>query len=162
MDREAPATRFFSPTRDREACSAIRGYVYQIDRTIDRWLNLSSDQRLELERGEDIDIVGQCMLVDDSSRETRLLEQVKHRERRITLRTDCALEALANFHDHCASNPQLDLRFCFVTNATIGREQLDPFPNHAPGIALWEQIRCANLPKDQIPGALASLRRFIA
>ena len=47
----------FEPPRDRTADAAIRGYVYQIDRTIERWLKLEPGQILELERGEDIDIV---------------------------------------------------------------------------------------------------------
>lgn len=48
-------------TRDRDARAAVRGFVYQVDLTIDRWLHLQADQVLELERGEDIDLVTQSL-----------------------------------------------------------------------------------------------------
>jgi len=44
----------FQLVRDRDAWATIRGYVYQVDVTIDRWLDLQPGQELELERGEDI------------------------------------------------------------------------------------------------------------
>lgn len=53
--------RVFQPPRDRDAWATIRGYLYQIDCTIDRWLHLGTQQCLELVRGEDIDFVGQLL-----------------------------------------------------------------------------------------------------
>src|SRR5437764_520503 len=110
-----PMTVPFQPPRDRDAYAAIRGYVYQIDRTLKRWLDLVSGQVLELERGEDIDLVGRAMTSGQPEQESRLLEQVKHRDANITLRSAEAAEALVNFRDHRDANPLVDLRFCFLT-----------------------------------------------
>lgn len=153
----------FQPPRNRDASASVRGYVYQVDRTVERWLRLEANQVLELERGEDIDLVSRMIAAGSASgTETRLLEQIKHREQSLTLRTDSALEALANFHDHRRHNPSEDLRFCFLTNAPVGCEQLNPFPNRIPGIALWEQIRTAQLSESESPALLGQLRQFLA
>lgn len=152
----------FQP-RDRDAYPAIRGYVYQIDLTVGRWLALRGGQVLELERGEDIDRVGQLISAPPGEAiETRLLEQVKHRDLSVTLRTPAALEAVANFHDHRAKNPDIDLWFCFVTNAAVGRERLSSFPGNAAGITLWEQVRTGQLVGPDAVEAAERLRAFLA
>jgi hypothetical protein len=76
----------FVPPRDRDACAAIRGFVYQVDLTIRRWLDLAPDEVLELKRGEDIDLVCSAIL-GGSDESSRLLEQVKHRAERVSLRS---------------------------------------------------------------------------
>jgi hypothetical protein len=151
----------FRPPRDRDAFASIRGYIFQIDLTIDRWLSLGADQSLDLERGEDIDLVSRLLSTDGSAEEARLLEQIKHRETSITLRTAAALEALANFHDHRLNNANINLRFCFLTNAAAGREQLSPFANGMPGIILWEHIRTGQLDANDLPAAVTQLQRFL-
>jgi hypothetical protein len=70
-------------TRSRDAWATIRGYVYQVDLTILRWLSLTEGQQLELERGEDIDTVSKNlteMFKATPDEQQRLLEQVKHRD----------------------------------------------------------------------------------
>ncbi len=153
----------FQPPRNRDASAAVRGYVFQVDRTVERWLRLEANQVLELERGEDIDLVSRMIAGGNASGpETRLLEQIKHRETTITLRTGAVIEALGNFHDHRQHNPNEDLRFCFLTNATVGCEQLNPFPKRVPGITLWEQIRTAQIGENEIPALVGQLRQFLA
>ena len=152
----------FRPPRDRDAYAAIRGYVYQIDQTVLRWLDLAAGQVLELERGEDIDLVGRLVMPGGGDAEERLLEQIKHREGGVTLRTPAAQEALANFYDHRRHNPGIDLRFCFVTNAAAGREQLSPFPGGIPGITLWGQVCGGRLAGPEAAAAVELLLRFLA
>jgi len=153
----------YRPLRDRDAYPTIRGYVYQVDRTVERWLNLSEGFCLELERGEDIDLdpIGSALATEDVVEQARLLEQVKHRERNVTLRDASALEALANAVEHLNENQALKLQFCYTTNAAIGREKLCPFPNRTPGITLWEQIRLGQLASGNVSEALRSLRLFL-
>jgi hypothetical protein len=153
----------YRPPRDRDAFATIRGYVYQIDHTVERWLGLGEGHCLELERGEDIDLdrIGSALTAANAEEQARLLEQVKHREKNLTLRDPSALEALANAVEHLAANRGLELRFCYTTNAAIGREKLCPFPRRTPGITLWEQVRRRELPADQAGEALASLRQFL-
>lgn len=98
----------FHTTRQRDAWSTIRGFVYQVALTVERWLTLSDDDVLELEAGEDIDLCIGGLTFDDADQE-RVLEQIKHREGSITLRTDEARAFLANAYEHQNNNPGLRL-----------------------------------------------------
>jgi hypothetical protein len=53
----------------RDASAAIAGYVYQVNVTVQRWLNLGANEHLELEAGEDIDIVRRARADDTSEAE---------------------------------------------------------------------------------------------
>ena len=64
----------FVAPKHRDAWKTIRGFVYQADLTIERWLQLSPEQELQLECGEDVDIVSKYIR---DGIEDRLLEQVK-------------------------------------------------------------------------------------
>ncbi|MGL6194977.1 MAG: hypothetical protein ACRC2T_09170 [Thermoguttaceae bacterium] len=130
----------FRNVPDRDAYATIRGFVYQVDLTILRWLELHEGQMLELESGEDID------LVDAATTEfprKRLLEQVKHRDSTITLRSKSVLEAIKNAIVHRENNKTLDITVRFSTNATIGRENKlsTQIPNGIGLLQLWESIR---------------------
>ena len=133
----------FQLVRDRDAWATIRGYVYQVDVTIDRWLDLQPGQVLELEWGEDIDVVSEAIQATDHDTRQRLLEQVKHRASSLTLRSPEAITALVNFFEHRTTNPGESLRFRFVTNASSGHEQHSPLPNRLPAIEAWERLRQA-------------------
>ncbi len=108
----------FIPPRDRDAWATIRGYVYQIELTIKRWLELESNQILELERGEDIDIITNSFLGLESET-NRILEQVKHRQRNLTIRSPEALSAIANYIEHSQANPESTLLYRYLTNSRI-------------------------------------------
>jgi tetratricopeptide (TPR) repeat protein len=129
----------FHLARDRDAWATIRGFVYQVELTIDRWLRLDAEHDLELEAGEDIDIVAQAWNAGDDGPE-RILEQVKHREVSITLRSPEALAAIASFAEHRAENTGRKLQFRFVTNTDPALER--PSPMHPyTGIVAWEAVR---------------------
>lgn len=150
----------FVPQPNRDAWSTIRGYIYQVDLTIERWLNLPTDHVLELECGEDIDLVSQAFLAAGEE-QRRLLEQVKHREEALTLRTPAALEALANAITHRQRNPDVALFFRYTTNARITRERASGLPDHTPAIELWEQLRTGIYPRDGVSVALAGIRALL-
>jgi hypothetical protein len=69
----------FRPARNQDASAVIRGFRYQIDHTLLRWMELGPDEHMELECGEDIDLVGRA--IGDESEESfeRTLEQIKLR-----------------------------------------------------------------------------------
>lgn len=148
--------------RTRDAYSTIRGFVYQVDLTIRRWVDLGDDQHLELERGEDIDLVNRAITAASAKEATRLLEQVKHREQNLTLRNPAPLEALANAVEHLATNTGLDLRFRYTTNAAVGTERPCPFPNGTAGISLWEQVRQGQLTGSGLADATKALALFLS
>jgi hypothetical protein len=111
-----------------------------VDLSIERWRGLPTDHVLELERGEDIDLVEQAIRATNMGR-YRLREQVKYRDLQLALRAPAALEALANAVAHRQANPELTLFFWYTTNAGVGRERATGLPRCAPAITLWEQLQ---------------------
>lgn len=150
----------FTLLRDRDASDTIRGYVYQVDLTIERWLNLQPGQILELERGEDIDIVSRS-LTSTPAECQRLLEQVKHRDSSITLRNPGAVTAIACFVEHRQTNRGANLLFRFTTNTKIGRERPSPIPKKTPAIEAWEQIRDGSLQGREQESALQGIHTIL-
>jgi hypothetical protein len=135
----------FRPPRDRDAWAVILGFVYQVDLTIRRWLDLAPDEILELECGEDIDRVSASLNAGDGE-DSRQLEQVKHRQAPITLVSAPAVFAIACAVEHRAANPHLKLRFRFTTNSRVTRERFSRHPT--PGIMVWENLRGGRLEGD--------------
>jgi len=153
----------FVTERNRDAWATIRGYLYQVDVTILRWVTLAENQVLELERGEDIDVIAPAMWKGRAALH-RVLEQVKRVDGSITLRSGLALGSLANFHEHLQANEdgRRDLSFRLLTTAQPGHE-VPPAPlTFTPGILLWEKIRAGNAassPKDDSDAVLKFLRK---
>ncbi len=135
----------YRPPRDRDARATIRGYVYQAELTIARWLELEPGQILELEHGEDIDLVAQAITTEDEYEQYRLLEQIKHHEQTVTLKTNAAIAAIVNFYEHRLANPDIPLFFRYTTNAFVGRERHSPMPGRMAAIEVWERIRKGEL-----------------
>ena len=146
--------------RDRDAWATIRGFGYQIVLTVERWLDLSDNETLELEYGEDIDRVSKVLNGVGKQEEIRLLEQVKHLESNITLRYPAVIEAIANAFAHIAQNPGKKLRFQFTTTANIGQEQQSPL-GKIPGIEVWEKLRQGNVPEGEVAQTVENLRALL-
>ena len=150
----------FIPPRDRDAYSTIRGYVYQVDLTIERWINLQPGQILEIERGEDIDTIYRSLTATPEEQK-RLLEQVKHREKSITLRSPEAIIALACAVEHRQNNSESNIVFQFTTNAKVGKERPSPIPDKTPAISVWEQICQGNLDDTAKKSLVQNIRSFL-
>lgn len=151
----------FVTIRDRDAWATIRGYVYQVDQTIHSWLNLQPSQVLELERGEDIDVV--FGTIDLSGEEqSRLLEQIKYLDKNITLRTPQVLEALASFHEHLVHNPSINLSLAFVTNSEPTVERPSPMPKGKPGIVIWRELCSGSIHEKERRAALRGIRAVLS
>lgn len=151
----------FQTPRARDAWTTIRGYVYQVELTIARWLDIQPGEQLELERGEDIDLASGAITAGGAEQE-RILEQVKHLESvAVTLRSVQVLAALANFHAHQTANPTISLRLRFTTNAGRGREGDSPFPTGTRALDVWEAIRQGTLQEPPLGVALAGIRSLL-
>jgi MoxR-like ATPase len=148
----------FRANPNRDAWSTIAGFVYQVDITILRWLNLEESEVLELERGEDVDTVQQA-ISGGQVIEERVLEQVKRRQRALTLRTPAALEALVNFCEHRRLNVDSQLRFRFVTTAVAGVEA--GWKRSYSGITTWEAIRLGEFDESETSTALGEIRTVL-
>jgi hypothetical protein len=145
----------FIANPNRDASDTIAGFVYQVDVTLLRWLNLQADEVLELERGEDIDTIQKWLDGGD----LRTLEQVKRRSSPVTLRSPDALAAIANFSEHKTNNPTSRLRFRFLTTGKTGKEK--KWPLSGTGIEAWEALRQGRL-NDRDRAAIAhEIRSFL-
>lgn len=149
----------FQANPRRDAYATIAGFFYQINITLLRWLGLQPRQHLELECGEDIDTV-ETTGGEPGSAERRLLEQLKIRSSRsLTLRSPEALQALSNFCEHRASNPQAALQFRYLTTASAAVEQGWTLPEG--GIETWMELHRGGYDDDFRGKALGEIRRIL-
>jgi hypothetical protein len=149
----------FVPIPGRDANATFAGYLYQVNVTVLRWLNLAPDTTLELEAGEDIDTVRSHSDGRQPDPE-RVMEQLKHVAGSLTLRSGDALESIGNFCEHRRLNPGARLTFRFLTTATVGREQT-PWSDQRRGIEVWEAVRSGHLTPAGRIAALETLRAFL-
>ena len=154
------ATRQLSFKAERDAWATIRGYVYQVDLTIQRWLELEPGFELELERGEDVDTIHKA-INKRGKPQTRLLDQIKARDKNVTLRSSAVLGALAYFYEHERENTGFELKYRYVTNARLGKEQDSPVSNGKPLLALWNQLTQLKPSNDEETKTVKLIRRFL-
>ena len=84
----------FVPIPGRDAYATFAGYLYQVNVTVLRWLDLAPDTTLELEAGEDIDTVRSGSDGREPDPE-RVMEQLKQLAGSI-FRSGDALESIGN------------------------------------------------------------------
>ena len=112
----------------RQANDSLRGYLYQIWHSVDAWLDLDKDEILYLEGAEDFDRI---------SGDTATAVQVKDTQHNITLRSPEVNDAINNYWKLQSNNPNLKVKFRFLTRSQIGAEQGAPFRNNQRGLRLW-------------------------
>lgn len=160
----------FTPGRQQDAYFVIRGFVYQVDTTILRWLQLAPGDILELERGEDIDHVAKQLGTATANadfdsepvdlRRERLLEQIKRLEGSVTLTSTRAV--LANFAAHKRANAGWRLRFRYTTNAKAASEAPPVLPSFSqPAIEVWRDIATGRIEASKEQIGLNELRRAL-
>lgn len=122
---------------EREAVDSMRGYSYQILRSMEAWIDLADGEVLVLEGAEDLDRLG------DDGRPTA--EQVKDTagSGNVTLRSANVLEAIGNLWEHKERNPGVPIRFRFLTTSGVGREKSRPLGFEEPGLEAWRLIQAA-------------------
>jgi hypothetical protein len=136
----------------RQAHDALRGYVYQIVRSVLTWLELGDGEELYLEGAEDIDRIDQDEAVIDQVKDTS-------GSGNITLRTASVVEAINNFWTHTNRNPGTAIHFRYVTTSGIGPEIGAPF-GAGGGLLLWNGLRSSTGTTDDHVAA-ASLASFL-
>ena len=107
----------------RDAYRTIAGFVFQVNSTIFHWLNLEPGTFLELESGEDIDIVRAEANDPDENIERMLIQLKQLSDGSLTLRNRDALKSVANFCGHREANPTWKLAFRFITTLPVGEEK---------------------------------------
>ena len=114
----------------RQAHAQLRGYLYQIWHSVNAWLDLTDDEVLYLEGAEDFDRV---------SDNAATAAQVKHTQRNITLRSQDVIDAINNFWELQADNPDRRVKFRFLTRSKIGVEQDNLFGKGVAGLEVWSR-----------------------
>ena len=115
--------------------------VYQVDMTILRWLELRDNEVLELERGEDVDVITKSIGSAKGEEQSRVLEQIKYRDNNLTLNSEESLEMLLNFYLHKKTNPTKNIYFRFITNTNYGTERPCLFQaDGKSGIEVWIEL----------------------
>ncbi|WP_244827101.1 hypothetical protein [Caballeronia sp. TF1N1] len=114
----------------RQAIASLRGYDYQIWRSVEAWMRLTEGQTLFLECAEDFD------LVDERSAEAT---QVKSSAKDISLGSSDVREAIENFWLLRERNPDRStLTMRFLTRGSICFERSRPFGDEK-GIEAWRR-----------------------
>ena len=116
---------------------------------------------MELEAGEDIDVI-RTDAGEDSEDLERLLNQLKQlSDGSLTLRNRDALKSVANFCGHRESNTAWKLRFRFVTTLPIGQERED-WDFSGSAIRTWECIREGKAVATERVDGIEALKTFLS
>ena len=147
-----------SRARKRDAHATFAGFVFQVNVTILRWLHLQPGQHLELEAGEDIDLIQAAAAKGLEG--AHLLEQVKQlRGKRLTLRSTDALEAIANFCQHRSARPGEKLAFRFLSTTSPSKER--QWNGRDNGIVTWEKVRNGKILGNARKSAISEIKAFL-
>lgn len=118
------------PSR-RQATNAIRGYYYQLLRTLDKWMSLRDDDILFVEGAEDFDII---------RKDSYEANQVKALSAKITLNSVCVQEAIKNYWELRNKHSQISVYLKLITTARITVERDSPFGTGRGCLDVWNQI----------------------
>ena len=114
----------------RQAIPALRGYMYQVYRSLEAWLSLNNTHSLLLEVAEDF-----AVLANQALKATQVKDTASSGS--VTLRTEAIKAAINFFWQFQAANPSKEVRLVFLTTSSIGREQGVKFPEGEPGLGYW-------------------------
>ncbi|MFM0298696.1 hypothetical protein PQQ99_01020 [Paraburkholderia sediminicola] len=134
MTNDTPSTPLAADTQ-RQAIDSLRGYDYQIWRSVEAWMQLDNGQLLYLEGAEDFDVV------DESGDASTF--QIKNSGKPITLGSPDVRKAIENFWSHVERNAGRLIRMRFVTRGDVGSEKGDPFQGEK-GIDVWRRAAKGN------------------
>ncbi len=141
----------------RDAWSAIRGFYYQIQLTVQRWLELSAADELFCERGEDIEIIRAAL--GGSPTPEQVLEQIKIREA-VSLRSVEVVTALIRYFEARKAGARPTL-FRFITTARPAKEQGAAFPRQLEGLSAWNAARNRELSAGEINAVAKEAKRLV-
>jgi tetratricopeptide (TPR) repeat protein len=146
----------------RQAIPTLRGYAYQVWQSLYLWVTLKEDEVLFLEGAEDVDILGPA----EQAETVQIKETAGSGP--VTLRSKDVVEAIIHYWEHRKNNPEVLVRFRFLTTAGRGMERSKPF-GEITGIDYWDACKRAGTNLDSLRSFLGTmealpedLRGFIA
>lgn len=118
----------------RQAIPTLKGYAYQVWQSLYRWVTLKEDEILFLEGAEDVDILGPA----EQAETVQIKETAGSGP--VTLRSKDVVEAIVHYWEHRKNNPDVLVRFRFLTTAGRGMERSNPFGG-ITGIDHWDACK---------------------
>lgn len=116
----------------RDAAPAVRGFDYQAHQTVLAWMNLTDDELLFIERGEDLDV--------ERGDRVEAIQVKDLTSAPITLRSPSAVEAINNCWRHGQRNKTRAVCIRFATTASAGIERGEPFGPDVKGLHHWSDV----------------------
>lgn len=120
----------------RQAIPALRGYAYQLHRSLAAWIALPVGATLHLEVAEDY-----ASLVQDPAKREEILRATQIKETResgaVTLNSADALDAVQHLWALQEENRGRSVYLDFLTTSPIGKERVKPLPSGATGLQAW-------------------------
>jgi len=130
MPSRAPPRQPLASDPARQAIASLRGYDYQIWRSVEAWVSLKEGEALYLECAEDF---------YRQSPDGITATQVKYSPAPISLGNRSIRQAILNYWKLRKDNPQqLALRFQFLSRGAVTKEKGNPLGDKA-GIGLWRE-----------------------
>lgn len=142
----------------RQAIASLRGYAYQIHRSLSAWIALPPGVTLHLEVAEDYATVAADPL---SLQDVLAATQVKDTRESgsVTLNSADVLSAIQHLWELQEANPGRSVRLEFLSTSPIGKERKNPLIGGEAGLSAWRRAaRGGQL--DEVRLALAT--RFTA
>lgn len=128
----------------RQAIAPLRGYVYQIHRSMSAWLALREHDELHLEIAEDF-----AEVLKDPSQLDEVLKATQVKDTResgsVTLNSTDVLDAIGRLFALSGTNPGREVRLSFLTTSPIGKERKNALPSGQAAIAVWQEMDPANV-----------------
>jgi hypothetical protein len=122
--------------RARQAIPPIRGYVYQLHRTAEAWINLADDHLLYLEVAEDFaEIAKSPTRLEDVLHATQVKDTRESGS--VTLNSGDVLDAIRHLFELQESNPGRTVALTFLTTSPTGMERKSPLLSGRPGLEAW-------------------------
>lgn len=140
----------------RQAIASLRGYAYQLHRSLAAWIALPDDATLHLEIAEDYATIARDPATLDAVLEATQVKATRE-SGSVTLNSPDVIAAVRNFWALRAANPGRAVRFVFLTTSPIGRERTDSLADGGSGLDVWSRA-ARGAPVDGLRAAL--VRRF--
>jgi hypothetical protein len=136
----------------RQAIPPLRGYVYQLHRSMTAWIDLGEQDELYLEVAEDF-----AEVLKDPSRLDEVLNATQVKDTResgsVTLNSGDVLDAISRLFYLGKEKPGREVFLTFLTTSPIGRERKNRLTSGRVGISVWQEKSSANV--DELRAALA-------
>lgn len=119
----------------RQAVAPLRGYVYQLEASLARWLVLPTGSELLLEVAEDYAEVARSPGSLDAVLKATQIKDTRE-SGAVTLNSADVLDAIKNYWNLKAANPDRCVQMNFLTTSPIGKERKNPIAD-GKGLDLW-------------------------